>query len=294
MTHSIVIEFQYGLESLDPLFDFEDELKQLVEANNEGRVDGHEIAMDDSDGRIYIYANDANTVMRLIEPALPKYSFLKGARITLHFGNEDDSLSEEEIIGADGKRELLPITDMRRLSPFPEWDQIAARDNLEEGDEWKASIKNESAEKLYNQWQHVYLLLEAISDSLPSLDENPTEEPTVIEMTEEEFDEGLFPVSDEYVHQLVENMLEDGMIIPAKISGAESGGMYMLRMENAAIIRHTANDIFLQCSNLKMMGVIDEQEVDAVRREMELFRELFRNWVSGFEKDDFEDEWGLF
>lgn len=295
MTHAIIIEFQYGMDSLEPLFDLQDELKTLVEADGAGRVDGHEIAMDDSDGRIFLYAVDANTVMQIIEPVLAKYSFLKGARITMRFGDELDSLSEEEVIGEDGKRELLPITDMRRLSPFPEWDQVSsANDNRDEGDEWKSSIKNERAENLYNQWQQVYLLLEAIGDSIQPIEEKENEADEPAEISEEDFEDGVFPISQQYVNHLVENMLGDGMIIPAKISGAESGDMYMLRMENAAIIRKTANDIYIQCAGLKMMGVIDEQAVDAVRREIELFRDLFKEWIAGFERDEFEDEWGLF
>ncbi len=295
MTHSIIIEFQYGIDSLEPLFDLQDELKALVEANGAGRVDGHEIAMDDSDGRIFLYAENATTVMQIIEPVLAKYSFLKGARITMRFGDELDSLSEEEVIGDDGKRELLPITDMRRLSPFPEWDQVSsARDKPDDGEEWKSNIKNELAENLYNQWQQVYLLLEAIGDSIPPVVDTENEADDTFEISEEDFDKGIFPVSQQYVNHLVENMLGDGMIIPAKISGAESGDMYMLRMENAAIIRKTANDIYIQCASLKMMGAIDEQAVEAVRREIELFRDLFKEWIAGFEKDEYEDEWGLF
>jgi hypothetical protein len=295
MTHSIIIEFQYGMDSLEPLFQLEDELRTVVEANGAGRVDGHEIAMDDSDGRIFLYAESASAVMQIIEPVLAKYSFLKGARITMRFGDELDSLSEEEVIGDDGKRELLPITDMRRLSPFPEWDQVsAARDNQNEGEEWKSNIKDELAANLYNQWQQVYLLLEAIGDSIQPIQESETEADESFEISEEDFENGVFPVSQQYVNHLIENMLGDGMIIPAKISGAESGDMYMLRMENAAIIRKTANDIYLQCASLKMMGVIDAQAVDAVRREIELFRDLFKEWIAGFERDEFEDEWGLF
>ncbi len=47
-----------------------------------------------------------------------------------------------------------------------------------------------------------------------------------------------------------------------------------------------------------MMGVAEDADLDTVRTEIEKFRELYKNWVSRFEKDEFEDEfedeWGLF
>jgi hypothetical protein len=43
-----------------------------------------------------------------------------------------------------------------------------------------------------------------------------------------------------------------------------------------------------------MMGVAEDAHLDAVRAEIDIFRKLFREWVNGFEKDEFDDEWGLF
>lgn len=165
------------------------------------------------------------------------------------------------------------------LSPFPEWED-EQYDN-DEGDEWKSTLKNERAKKLYNQWIQVYMLVEALCDSL-----HPT--------TGKEADSDGMPVSEDYLKHLKEMMLADATIIPAKISGAEAGDLYILRMENAAIVRKAANEVYLQCSSFRMMGVANNDELAAVRSEIEIFREYFKEWVSGFEKDEFEDEWGLF
>jgi hypothetical protein len=41
-------------------------------------------------------------------------------------------------------------------------------------------------------------------------------------------------------------------------------------------------------------GVITEEYGRIIRSEIEEFKNLFRNWVNTFEKDEFTDEWGLF
>ena len=41
-------------------------------------------------------------------------------------------------------------------------------------------------------------------------------------------------------------------------------------------------------------GVIDKEYGKVIRNEIDVFKDLFRKWVSTFEKDEFTDEWGLF
>ncbi len=168
--------------------------------------------------------------------------------------------------------------DLGSLSPFPEWED--EKYDGDEGDEWKSSLKNELAKKLYNQWLQVYMLVEGLCDSL-TIRDDPNE------------DESL-KLTDSYLETLKEMMLNDATIIPAKISGAEAGDLYVLRMENAAIIRKSANDVYIQCSSFRMMNVATDAELDAVRTEIDVFRDFFKEWVANFEKDEFEDEWGLF
>jgi hypothetical protein len=164
------------------------------------------------------------------------------------------------------------------LSPFPDWEDEKYDDD--EGDEWKSSLKNELAKKLYNQWLQVYVLIEGLCDSLKVKE---TGEP----------DDNL-SITEDYLESMKEMMLGDATIVPAKISGAEAGDLYVLRMENAAIIRKAANDVYIQCSSFRMMGVATDEELDAVRAEIDIFRDFFKEWVNNFENDEFEDEWGLF
>lgn len=165
------------------------------------------------------------------------------------------------------------------LSPFPEWEN--ERYDNDDGDEWKSTLKNERAKKLYNQWIQVYMLVEGLCDSL-----HPT-------TGNEEESDGM-AVTQEYLDYLKDMIIADATVIPAKISGAEAGDLYVLRMENAAIIRKAASDVYTQCSGFGMMGVAKEEELDVVKNEIEIFRDCFKEWVAGFEKDEFDDEWGLF
>ena len=52
----------------------------------------------------------------------------------------------------------------------------------------------------------------------------------------------------------------------------------------------------IQSSMLLFMseGAIEKQYGQVIRNEIEVFKQLFREWVGTFEKDEFTDEWGLF
>ena len=158
------------------------------------------------------------------------------------------------------------------LHDLPEWDDDRFNNLHEEGEEWKYQAKNERARALYNQWRQVYTLVEGLLSILEPNDETP----------------------EEYLEELKNMTRADAMIVCAKIRGAEAGDMYVLRMENASIIRTAANSVYISMSGFRMMEVAEDTHLDAVRAEIETFRELFKEWVNGFEKDEFEDEWGLF
>ena len=42
------------------------------------------------------------------------------------------------------------------------------------------------------------------------------------------------------------------------------------------------------------MGFADESYKKVIEQGMNEFRLLFKDWVATFQKDEFEDEWGLF
>ena len=62
----------------------------------------------------------------------------------------------------------------------------------------------------------------------------------------------IVPLEDEFLQEtVVKFMAENAMLIPVKIAGAEGGDLYDLRMENAAIIRKAARELYVQAGSLR-------------------------------------------
>ena len=160
------------------------------------------------------------------------------------------------------------------LSDLPEWDDDEFKDEDEEGEEWKPNPTKEACKKLYQQWQQVMIVLNGAFDSM-NIEEK----------------EGGFPP--DYWEDHKGMILGDAYQVAVKIKSSEVG-LYTIRMENASIIRKNAQ--FIKSSMLTMMSeeVIEEEYGKIIRSEIDKFRELFKAWVNTFQKDEYEDEWGLF
>lgn len=105
----------------------------------------------------------------------------------------------------------------------------------------------------------------------------------------------LFPEDNSYLQHLKSNLLEDIMIIQAKISGAEAVKLYDIKMENAAIIRKAARDIMVSGNTLEMFDFEDAKYYQLIKDQIEDFRIIFIDWVEGFNPKHFiVDDWGLF
>jgi hypothetical protein len=105
---------------------------------------------------------------------------------------------------------------------------------------------------------------------------------TIVEIIDEEKDEMR-------VGQL---MLENAMLIPAKIAGAEGGDLYSIRLDNATLIKLAARDIMVQTNELRSFKLCDEKYIVLLRTELEEFRQVFHQWIEGFDKEnDATDEW---
>jgi len=159
------------------------------------------------------------------------------------------------------------------LSDLPDWDDDEFKDE-EEGEEWKPNPTRDACKVLYEQWQQVMIVLNGALDSM------------VIEEKEDGFPAGYW---EDHKAMLV----GDGYQVAVKIKSSEAG-LYTIRMENASIIRKNAQ--FIKSSMLTMMSekVIEKAHGYVIREEIDKFRELFKTWVSTFQKDEYEDEWGLF
>ena len=160
------------------------------------------------------------------------------------------------------------------LSDLPEWDDDEFKDEDNDGDEWKPNPTKDACKKLYQQWQQVMIVLNGALDS----------------MVIEEKEDG-FPA--DYWEDHKGMLLGDAYQIAVKIKSSEAG-LYTIRMENASIIRKNAQ--FIKSSMLTMMSdeVIEKAHGYVIREEIDKFREIFKIWVSTFQKDEYEDEWGLF
>lgn len=105
----------------------------------------------------------------------------------------------------------------------------------------------------------------------------------------------LFPDDNEYLSDLKGQLLGDAMLIKAKIAGAMSVKLYDIKMENATLIRKAARDLLVAYHSLEMYGFEDVEYYMLVREQIEEFRLLFVEWVSGFDPKHFiTDSWGLF
>lgn len=163
--------------------------------------------------------------------------------------------------------------DLSTLDILPDWDdERFKRDRSSEGDEWKTNEADAIAKKMYQQWREVFNLVYAYADNL-STDE------------EDELTNGTT------VKQLI---YQNIMLIAPKILSAARIDSYVLKMENASIIRNNCKEMMDQVSVAVMLGIADEQHEAVIEEAVIVFRELFKQWVATFKKDDYEDEWGLF
>jgi hypothetical protein len=91
-------------------------------------------------------------------------------------------------------------------------------------------------------------------------------------------------------------MMEDAMMIAAKISGAEAVDLYDIKMENAAIIRKCARELYVRAGSLRFEEDIKDKEyIELLRNEIEEFRLLFIDWVASFDQWNYIiDRWELF
>jgi hypothetical protein len=88
-------------------------------------------------------------------------------------------------------------------------------------------------------------------------------------------------------------LMENASMLGPKISSAEAGELYTLRMENAVIIKMHARELHAETAVLEMEELAAPEYVEVLRAEIEEFRKLFIDWVSSFDKsNDIADEWG--
>ena len=105
----------------------------------------------------------------------------------------------------------------------------------------------------------------------------------------------LVPEEDEFTTAVAHNMYTDALQLAPKIAGAEGVDLYDIKMENAAIIRKCAREIYVGCNGFVMEGFKEVEYLEMLRGEVEEFRVLFAEWVKNFDQWNYIiDRWGLF
>jgi len=99
---------------------------------------------------------------------------------------------------------------------------------------------------------------------------------------------------DEMKEHLAAQMFTNAALIQAKIAGAEGGGLYTLRMQNAVLIKLATQDMFNAISFASMVEINEEDYVDLMRDKIDEFRLVFNDWVRGFDKPyDIPHNWAI-
>lgn len=142
-------------------------------------------------------------------------------------------------------------------------------DNLIDLPEWLDDFNDEEGEELYAQWREIVFLLNGI-----------------VELALDSKNEMLICAA--------KQVINDAYVVGVKIRSSEAGNIYILKMENAAIIRQLAQGIPSALLLLTEDSIIDQPYIQVLRSEINKFRKLYVEWISTFEKDDIVDEWGLF
>ncbi|SKC45444.1 hypothetical protein [Ohtaekwangia koreensis] len=103
-------------------------------------------------------------------------------------------------------------------------------------------------------------------------------------------------IDDEEIRMIHSNvMLEDSIVIPEKIASAEAMNDFIMKMENATVVKIHARSLQTQTASLIFEEVLPEEYLRLLRKEIEAFRLLFREWIKTFHKSPKEgDGWGLF
>lgn len=105
----------------------------------------------------------------------------------------------------------------------------------------------------------------------------------------------LVPEENEFTATVASNMYSDALQLAPKIAGAEGVDLYDIKMENAAIIRKCARDIYVGCNGFLIEGFQEVEYLEVLRKEIEEFRVLFAEWVKTFDQWNYIiDRWGLF
>jgi hypothetical protein len=90
-------------------------------------------------------------------------------------------------------------------------------------------------------------------------------------------------------------MLESAGVLPAKFASAEGMDDYILKMENAVLIKIHARSLHSMTYQLALEGTHAEEHLQLVRDAIKEYKSMFVEWVKGFDTSiKNNDGWGIF
>ena len=89
-------------------------------------------------------------------------------------------------------------------------------------------------------------------------------------------------------------ILKNASMIAPKIVSASANTIYIVKMENASIIRFNCRQMMEQIDFAVISGEADISHRSEIDDALELFKEYFHHWVKLFKRDEFEDDWNLY
>jgi hypothetical protein len=101
---------------------------------------------------------------------------------------------------------------------------------------------------------------------------------------------------EEYEEMTKGLMLQNAMVIPAKIRGAMAvDDVYSIVMENAVIIKVNVCELKAQLWACDEIHGVEKKYLEVLREEIAVFKTIFIQWVTSFDKEnDLPDDWYLF
>ncbi len=95
---AVIVHFDYGRADWAPFVVFEKELETQIDASGAGDYDGNELAVDGTDGTLYMYGPDADKLYAVARPILRSSVLLKNVVVTLQYGGVDDKNAREKTV----------------------------------------------------------------------------------------------------------------------------------------------------------------------------------------------------
>jgi hypothetical protein len=95
---AVIVHFDYGRKDWSRFFEFEKALEEAIARANVGEYDGNELAVDGSDGSMYMYGADADKLFAVVKPHLLAASFLRNIVVTLRYGAVTDTAARQKRI----------------------------------------------------------------------------------------------------------------------------------------------------------------------------------------------------